>query len=384
MNLLNIVRYLRGYVHFTAEGGFPERFINLCAARNVHLWSLEPDIKKLEGCVSAKGFFKLRSIARKSGVRLSVKSKSGLPFFMRKHKNRTILIAGIFIYILTVITMNQFVWFIDVEGTNTVSHTQIISTLEGYGLKRGVYSKNLDTDSLNREGVNRFGGRLMWMSVNIKGSKAVVEVRDYVDEHEDTTYKEPCNIVADFDGTVLSVEIFNGDRAVRAGNAVKKGDLLISGVIENTDSSASYLEARGRITALHSVNLKKTYPLTESTFKRLTSPKKGYGMHFLWLSFPKAEDKFGYDEFLNIKSTVLPFGIRTVTKKEYIDGEKCDYALLKAIDSYSTDYYRDFANTNILAVDTKVSVKGKSCIISSEMSCIDYIGVKKPIYVDEE
>lgn len=384
MNLLDILRCIRGYVHFTAEGGFPERFINLCASRGIHLWTLTPQIKKLEGCVSAKDFFRLRAVARKSGVRLTVNKKCGLPFFMKRHRNRAFLFAGVFIYIFTVIAMNQFVWFIDVEGTHTVSHARIISTLEQYGLKKGVYSKAVDTDLLNREGVNSFNGRLMWMSVNIKGSKAVIEVRDYVDEHEDATYKEPCNIVADFDATVLSVEAFNGVRIVRAGNAVKKGDLLISGVVENTDFSASYLEARGRITALHTVSRQKAYSAADSSFKRLSDRKKTHGVNFLWLTFPKSDKYFSYNEFLEIKNTVLPFGIIAATKKEYTDNEVCDYAILTAIDSYTAEFYRDFANTNILSSDTKISLKGTECIITSEMNCIDFIGIKSPIYIDKE
>lgn len=384
MNLLNILRYIKGYVHFTAEGGFPERFINLCAAKNIHIWHLEPDIKRLSGCVSTKSFFRLRAVARKSGVRLYIKSKCGLPFFVKRHKSRAILFVGIFFYIFTVALMNSFIWFIDVEGTDTVSHTQIINTLEGYGLKTGAYAKGIDTELINREGVNRFEGRLMWMSVNIKGSKAVIEVRDYIDEHEDTTYKDPCNIVADFDGTVLSAEVFNGDRVIRAGNAVKKGDLLISGVVENTDSSASYLEARGRITALHSVSKEKSYKLDESSYKRLISNKKSYAPQLLWLSFPDTENKFCYKEHLTVNGTVLPFGLSTTAEKEYTDSEGCDYSFLKALDSYTAEWYREFANTNILSSDTRLTVNGNKLTISSEISCIDFMGVKSPIYVDTE
>lgn len=384
MKLIKILRYLKGYVRFTATGGFPERFINLCAAENIHLWSLKPGIKTLEGCVKAGDFFKLRIIARKSGVRLSAGRRSGLSFFMKKHKNRAVLIAGIFFFAISVIVMNQYIWFIDVEGTSSVSHALIKKSLEDYGLKKGVYSKSIDTELINREGVNRFDGRLMWMSVNIRGSKAVVEVRDYIDEHEDTTYKEPCNIVADFDGTVLSVEIFNGDRAVRSGNAVKKGDLLISGVIENTDFSASYLEARGRITAFHNVKRKKSYPPVKNAFKRLTDSKSKSYFSFLWLSSQKNDGYFRYDEFIKINDTVFPFGISAVTKKSFSDSKDCNYSLLMAIDSYTEEYYRDFANTNIINSDTRVSLKDNKYIISSDINCIDYMGEKKPIYVDKE
>jgi len=385
MKLINLLRYSRGYVKFTVSGGFRERFINLCATKGIHIWNVVPEINKLHAYVSIKNFHRLRAVARLSGVRLKISEKKGFPLFLKKYRHRAMLMAGIFFIIAFYVVMNRFIWFIEVEGTQTVSHEEIISVLSDYGVKIGAYAPGIDGISAGRNAVNYFSGRLLWMSVNIKGSKAVIEVRDYVDEHEDTTYREPCNIVADFDGTLLSIETFNGDKEAVPGSAVKKGDLLISGVIQNRDMSASYLEARGKITAHHNREFERCYPIKKEHIK-YTDIKERVNIGFLGAEIPfslNGEDAvFSTPEFLKAKNTKLPFGLIYKTAATESETES-DFLLIRAIDAYITDFYGTFKNTNILECSTSLQTTDEGYRISSQISCIDFMGVKSKIYVEK-
>ena len=40
MSIIRFLRFIFGYVEFCAEGGFPERFINLCSVYHVRLWDV--------------------------------------------------------------------------------------------------------------------------------------------------------------------------------------------------------------------------------------------------------------------------------------------------------------------------------------------------------
>ena len=42
MFLIDLFRFLAGYVLFCAVGGFPERFINLCTAGKIPVWDICP------------------------------------------------------------------------------------------------------------------------------------------------------------------------------------------------------------------------------------------------------------------------------------------------------------------------------------------------------
>ena len=384
MKLINILRYIKGYVKFTVSGGFRERFINLCNAEGVRIWNVVPEIGQIHAYVSINNFRRLRKIVRSSGVILKITEKKGFPLFLKKYRHRAVLMVGIFFIIAFYILMNRFIWFIEVNGTQTVSHEEIINVLSDYGVKIGAYAPDIDSISAGRYAINYFDGRLLWMSVNIKGSKAVIEVRDYVDNHEDTTYGKPCNIIADFDGTILSIETINGDKVVSPGSAVKSGDLLLSGVIQNRDMSASYLEARGKITAHHSQQFVRSYNKKAVSYK-YTDVKEYSCLGIIGLKLPlryyNDNMVFSYSEFLSLQDTRLPFGIIYEAEVTEYETEEA-FSLLHAVDAYILDFYRTFPNTNILECKITVKASRRTYEISADMSCIDFMGVKSEILVE--
>lgn len=58
---MSIIRFeiYFGYVEFCAEGGFPERFINLCSVYHVRLW----DVKRVKDKLYAKLCFETIKIS---------------------------------------------------------------------------------------------------------------------------------------------------------------------------------------------------------------------------------------------------------------------------------------------------------------------------------
>lgn len=387
MKLINIIRYIKGYVQFNATGGFPERFINLCNVYGIRIWNLEPSMGCIRASVSAANFMKLRKAAKNSGVKIRITNKCGLPFLIRKHRNRMILAIGAIFFLVFIFIMNQFVWIIEVTGTQAVSHEEIIHTAAEYGLYNGAFVPTLDEAAISRSCVNYFKNKIVWMAVNIKGSKAVIEVRDFKKEREDTTYGEPCNIVADFDGKIISIETHNGKSEITEGIGVKKGDLLISGVIENTDMSCDYLEARGKITALHSVSFKKHYDKITDAFSYMDCTDKKYRINFLWADLPlyistgNQTDMFGFSEYMTYRDIKLPFGAERQIQPQFHKKTYYDTDFLLALDNYVSCFYNKFRNTNLLKTVFSVSESDKKYIINAESECIDFIGEQRSISV---
>ena len=84
MKLIYILRLIRGFVSFEINGGFTERFINLCAAKHIAIWDVGIQNNTLTACILVKKFRRLRAIAKKSGCKLKITKKYGLPFFLNK------------------------------------------------------------------------------------------------------------------------------------------------------------------------------------------------------------------------------------------------------------------------------------------------------------
>lgn len=390
MKLIYILRLIRGFVAFEIKGGFTERFINLCAAKHISIWDVSIQDDTLQACILVKNYRKLRSVAKKSGCKLTITEKDGLPFYLHKNKKRVGILISVLFFAVFMTIMNRFVWIIEVTGTDTVGHEEIIRITEELGLKKGSMVSSLDTAAISRLAVNHFNGRLLWMAINIKGSKATIEVRDYIDEHIDESFKEPCNLVADFDGTLLTVEIFNGDREVFPGNAVKKGDLLISGVVENRDMSCTYCEARGKITALHEVSLKKKYSDNDlSAYSLKNDVTRNYLDVFslkIPLNFALTTDKtisIETEKYPSWNGSALPLGYikESCFNKKSVSADS-EVLYLIAADDYANEYYHRFRNTNIIESKTNITVSEGIPVFDSELKCIDFIGVKSPINVE--
>ena len=95
MFIVVLVRWLLGYVSFAGEGGFPERFINLCVKAHIPLWYLSRADEQLTGKTTIRGYKHIRPIVRRSGVRVHITGKRGLPFWSARHRRRAGLIAGL-------------------------------------------------------------------------------------------------------------------------------------------------------------------------------------------------------------------------------------------------------------------------------------------------
>ena len=70
--MINLLKFLRGYVRIRVWGFAPERFMNLCSSRNILLWDITKEKDVYEMCISLGGFRKLKGIARTTRTRVVI------------------------------------------------------------------------------------------------------------------------------------------------------------------------------------------------------------------------------------------------------------------------------------------------------------------------
>ena len=62
--MLQIIRFLKGYLSIKVWGFSTERFINLCGNHNILLWDIVNHGDYYTMCISLKGFYQLKSITK--------------------------------------------------------------------------------------------------------------------------------------------------------------------------------------------------------------------------------------------------------------------------------------------------------------------------------
>lgn len=80
MFILAFIRWLLGWARFEAEGGFPERLLNLAARGGVSIWDTGRRSVSMTGCCYARKYKKLRPLAKKAGRACMSPSGTACPF----------------------------------------------------------------------------------------------------------------------------------------------------------------------------------------------------------------------------------------------------------------------------------------------------------------
>lgn len=91
-----MIRYIKGYVQIRVIGYSAERFLNACSHRGIYIWGLRPSNGAYEMYMSVDGFRRLKPIIKKTGTRVVIVRRFGLPFFTQIPEKEVVFYRGIF------------------------------------------------------------------------------------------------------------------------------------------------------------------------------------------------------------------------------------------------------------------------------------------------
>lgn len=249
MLVVKLWNFLRGYVVIRIEGLTLEKFINYAIARGIYLWDIvRIDYTTLEAKVGLSGYKELRHIVKRAGCKVKINMKIGYPFFMHKIRTRKMLMFGFMIAISLVILTTCFIWDVEVIGTENIPKEKIVKTLHELGLSPGIFKYKLDLTSIENQIMIEME-ELAWIGIEIRGTKAIVEIVEKVHPPEKIPMEIPCDIIASKNGVIEKVIAKNGDTMVQKGDIVKAGQILISGTVIREGTDPRYVHALGEVFA---------------------------------------------------------------------------------------------------------------------------------------
>lgn len=157
-------------------------------------------------------------------------------------------------------------------------------------------------------------GDISWLSVNVKGCTAHVQVVERKRPPEIVDRNARTNMVAARDGLVTRVEALDGKALVMAGSTVTKGQLLISGVADSKFGVVRFMQGRGRVYARTWYELSVRVPMT-------AVEKRGEGKTTTRVALDVGKQRIkiygkgsmlgaGCDKIVTYHPLTLPFGLR--------------------------------------------------------------------------
>ena len=351
--LLSIIRYLKGYVKIRVVGYSPERFLNACSHRGIYLWDLKSGHGSYEMCISIQGFRKLKPIIKKTGTKVVISGRFGLPFFLHRYRKRKLFFIGAGMCVLLIYILSLFIWDIDISGNQSRTDETLIEFLETKEITHGMKKSDVNCARIVKD-IRKEYDDIIWVSASIQGTRLMIQIKENEDslppEGEEAPQQEPRpeeqeevhDIVADRDCVITEIVTRNGVPMVEKGAEVKKGDILVSGRVEVKNDAQEvagyqYQDADADIRGQVSENYEDRQPLTyevkeeqeihkEELFVKIGDMRFGLGS--LKNDYESA-NRFSTEHQLRIgehfvlpvsygKVTVSPY---TVTKAPYTEKE---------------------------------------------------------------
>ncbi len=184
-------------------------------------------------------------LAEKENIPLTRSEPLGLPSFFLAYARRPGIILGTVLFAVILTLSSRLVWRVEVEGNESIPDKVIEANLNELGFGIGSLSRGVDLNAL-AEQYRIAHEHVSYMSIYMRGTVAHVKIRETEKGEYDGEKNVPSVIVASRDATVYRMEVAHGTPAVKVGQTVKKGDVLVSGLVSGAHED-TLLSAAGEV-----------------------------------------------------------------------------------------------------------------------------------------
>ena len=350
-------------------------YVNACFLKN--------DDLKITILSSNASIFK--KVFSENNLEIQFEKEKGLIAKIKQNKHRLGIILGFLILLSSVIISSKFVWQINVTGNDTLTENEVISELEDSGFHIGTYIPNIDYKDLHNK-ILLSSEKISWISINITGNVANVSIKEKLEEKTkaDTGYT---NIVSKYDGQIVSISVLEGEKQIYIGDVVKKGDLLISGIIDSKSQGVRYVQANGIVKAYVNKNIQVKIPFTDTTksYTGNTYTEKTLKIFNYFIKFSLKYRNYSAicdtiektEQITLFNSIKLPIYIVTVKHYEY-EHVKKDYTKEQAVDLAFTELRKEMdkalSSAELISKSIETSYDDKYFYIDCKLHCIEDIG----------
>lgn len=388
------VNFFSGSVRVEVSGSYPERFLNLCARNGIKFRNMENrDIGVFRIDMSPKSFLSIRDVARRSMCHVHIVSKEGLPFFARRVKKRTLLVAGCALFCIVAWIFTGFVWTVEIDGFESLNEGKLRSFLEREGLKKGAAVRSIDIEEL-RNNILIDMPELSYIYVNFSGAEARVIARQRKAPPEILPADVPCDIIADKDGIVESITVKTGTPEVAKGDTVVRGEILASGYVTGREGTTVVTHADAEIT-LRTWTQKGARMQKDYAEKRFTGREKKCYTIILFgnriklypnsrISYTKCDKIIDRNTLALGEDILLPISLERATYREYEirDGAFSDESAYETMGDTLSKQISEKEDCEVASTRLTTSSDENFAYATITAECIEKTGVERKLLKD--
>lgn len=265
--MIKFLKYMRGYLRIRLWGFSPERFMNLCSNKGILLWDIVREGDAYYMCISLQGFWELKPILKKTGTRVAILERYGLPFLIPRLLKRKIFILGLLLTFVFWIVSSFYIWNIEITGNQRITEDVFQSFLKDNQVTVGMRRDALNISELEKQ-IRRQFPEITWASAKLDGTKLQIDIKEndapIVVEKPETN--PGTDLIAEYDGIVAAMIVRSGVPQVSIGDAVEAGTVLVEGRVPifNEDATVreyEYVDADADILLEHTMDFSESLSL---------------------------------------------------------------------------------------------------------------------------
>ena len=317
-------------------------------------------------------------------------SRVGIVTHLRGYKKRVGIPIGVVIFFTSMFFVSSFIWKIEISGCESKKESDVIRNLYDCGFYIGIKKSSYDVSKV--ENIFLSNNRdFSWISINVKGTTAYIELRENDRKVRELNTSYPSNIYASRDGIIASVDAYMGYSVVKKGDTVTAGDLIISGEYTDRYGVEYKLHSYARVMAYTTRSYNVTVPYECKEYVSKGNLKKFYKIKTRRFSIPLYfNKKISYNtynrtvtkDYLKLFDCFsLPLWIEKTT---YYDVEAVSYRRTKE-EALNIAYEKlndfEFNLIGVTVVDRVYDIKetDDGITVSVFLDCYEDIGVEKQI-----
>lgn len=385
MLFVKILHYILGYLRFRIYGDFPERLLNILAAKGVSVWDTVKKEDYIEASILIKDYKQIHSLKGKCRVKTRHIEPIGLFIKLKSYRARVGFATGFALFLVIIKVLSLFIWQIEIVGNNYTDGGKIKEALADEGVFIGAKVSEIDAFNLAEKLILHLP-EVAWMAVNIEGSLATVDISE-VNIVPDRSKTEPCNLKARLDGRITGHRVTDGRLEFKIGDVVVAGDLLVSGAIEHANGYTSLKHAAGEVFAetkheiSHTSKFNQTH--TVRTGRAVTKSVVGFFGKSLPLYLGSEQYPFeceGNEQPLTLLGKELPISLTKAVFYETKDVEVTlsrEEAVLQARNLAEAKAAYELGNAGILSKNEEIVEENDGITVRNLYICNENIALEE-------
>lgn len=339
--------------------------------------------------IAREDYKRLTAIVEKLDGKIRIVRKNGAFWALRKLVRRPVLYVGLMLLLFAALVIPGRIYFVKVEGNTTVPTKLILEKAEECGIGFGAVRRDVRSEKIKNALLSAVP-ELQWAGVNTSGCVATISVKEKsVSDSAPKSLSPISSIVASRDGVILDITVLQGNGVCQVGQAVKKGQLLVSGYTD-VGLAIKATQAKAEIYAQTLRKLEVVTPVPASVRGDVSYEETKYSLRIGKKVIKLYKDsgisdascvKMYSEEYLTLPGGFqLPIAIIRETQVyrhvlTEVTAQAEDYAWMS---SAASEYLQEqmIAGT-ILNTDIQMNMNEEYCSIQATYACVEMIGIEK-------